>query len=115
MSKFNDDLLRYAKELGIDEAVIYPTQPTAVKPTVPGQPVQPGGFDLNAIVLQHPKMQPLVVQQQKLSTQMAQASAEALKDVMATIQQQAAGKAPPPGTNPAGAVQVAPTVGAPMH
>lgn len=111
MSKFEDNLKTYAKELGIEEAVL--TQPTAVNPTVPGQ--HPGqGFDLATIVAQHPEMQPLLKQHQELTTKVAQTSAIIAKNILKQAQQQLQPQQPQPG-NPAGAGQVAPSQTAPLH
>lgn len=108
MSKFEDNLKKYADELGLEEAVV--PAPTAV---TPGQ--QAGqGFDLNAIVAQHPEMQPLIQQHMQLTTKMAQTSAVIAKNILKAAQQQLQTQQPQPG-NPAGGGQVAPTPTAPLH
>ena len=110
MSKFDNDLKKYAEELGVDEAVIYPPQqPTGVQPGIKPVPGQPVGVDLNTLLAQHKPYADLLQQHQQLTTKMAQASAEALKNVMATLQQQAAGGVQPQAGNPAGTAPVAPT------
>ena len=109
MSKFEDDLKKYANELGLEEAVL--TQPTAVNPTIqaPGQ-----GFDIHAIVAQDPNYKPLLQQHQQLTTKMAQTSAIIAKNILQQAQKQLSSQQPQAG-NPAGAAQVAPTPQAPMH
>lgn len=108
MPKFDDNLKKYAGELGLEEAVL--TQPTAVNPsTAVGQ-----GFDLATIVAQHPEMKPLLQQHAQLTTKVAQTSAIIAKNILQQAQKQLQSQQPQPG-NPAGAVQAAPTPTAPLH
>ena len=123
MSKFDNDLLKYAEELGVEEAVIYPPQPTAgqpapaptaVKPGVPGVPGQAPALDLQTMLAAHPDMQQHIAAKQKADAAYNAAAQKALADIQKQIQLQLQQKGQQAG-NPAGAAQVAPTATAPVR